>query len=75
MTTVGVCKAARMLHEHLTPEPWFQSVGIGATDDGKTCIYVYRRPGKLAPELRKIADEGWQGFRVKVSRLGTVRPA
>jgi hypothetical protein len=61
--------AANRLDQTLRGQPWYMSVGVGATPDGEA-IFVYVKSLRHR-ELSRLQD-GWMGYPVKVRAVGTV---
>jgi hypothetical protein len=64
-------EAANQLADKLRPHPWFLTVAIGKSDLEKETLFVYVRSSKK-PKL-SLVDPLWQGYKVVVKHLGTIR--
>ena len=62
--------AAQLLGTDLAGSPWFTAVGIGEAD-GQPVLYLYVKT-KRGIDLSRFND-GWQGFRVEIRKMGTPR--
>ena len=63
-------EAARRLDAELRPHPWYNSIGVGATEEGPA-LFVYVRTDRHR-ELSRL-DRGWLGYKVIVRPTGRVR--
>lgn len=66
-------EAANQLDRKLRPYKWYISTGVGETGRDDPALFVYVTTAKPR-ELSRLAD-GWMGYKVIVSSVGSVRPA
>ena len=67
-----VRQAALRLNQKLGLQPWFQSVGISGSEDLPFLIVYSRRSSR---NVEAIVPPEWEGFTVRVERIGKVIPA
>jgi hypothetical protein len=64
--------AANLLDAELRAYPWYLSVGVGTTNEGRPLLFIYTKSARH-PELARLG-RAWHGFEIIIKPVGSMRP-